>query len=106
MNLPIESFIPSGAGLVATIAGLVGMWFKFQSKVERLEEDKTEIKRQIEAVWKWKSDHENTATELREKFNKELAEVRASMLVTNEQFKQILAILSDIKDRIDKLEEK
>lgn len=106
MNIPVEQFIPTGAGLLATIVGLMGVWFKFQEKVERLEEDKQETRRQIDAFWKWKDEHEKTAMELREKFNREIAALNASMMVTSEQFKQIVSILNEIKDRIQELEKK
>lgn len=104
MEIPVEQFIPSGAGFLATIVSLAGMWFKFQAKVERLEEDKLDLKRQIEGLGKSFDTHEKEAIEMREHFNSQLSEFKGSLLVNGEQFKQILAMLQDIKDRITALE--
>lgn len=41
MSLSVESFIPSGSGLLVQIVLLVGAWFKFQNKVENLENSRT-----------------------------------------------------------------
>jgi len=100
-----------------TIIGLVGVWYRNQFKLERLEEKivdmrvlvdggSVENRRQIEAIWKWKDEHEKDSNSIRESFNKEISEIRGSMLVTNEQFKQIMTILQDIKDRVSKIEGK
>lgn len=117
MNLPIEQILPSGAGLIATISGLVGVWFKFQNKVDnidnylreekvRMKEEHEELMRQINAQWKWKESHEKEAAQIRASLNKDISEIRGGLLVTNEQFKQILEALKEIKERLTKLEEK
>lgn len=110
MNIPIEQFIPSGAGLVAAISGLIGIWFKFQNRIDNLEKEnfaeKTEYDRQINALWEWRDEHEKMAIEIREKFNREISEIRGSLLVTHEQYRQMIDILNDIKDRISVLEKK
>ena len=104
MNLPIEQFIPSGAGLLATLAGLAGVWFKVQNKVDNLERKDLEQGRQIEALWKWKDDNEKDASKAREEFSKELFKLEGAHMVTTEQFKQIMQILNEIKDRLSILE--
>jgi len=106
MSIPIEDFIPSGAGLLATVIGLVGMWFKFQNKVENLEREDSEQGRQLEAIWKWKDTHEKEAAQAREVFNKDISKLEGANLVTTEQFKQILHMLEEIKEKIKKLETK
>lgn len=117
MNIPIEQFIPSGAGLIATLAGLAGMWFKFQHKVETLERDRdeyrkdsrderTELRRQIDAFWEWKDDHDKQSSLIRERFNKDIAHLEGANLVVNEQFKQIVGMLEEIKERMSELERK
>lgn len=105
MNIDIEQFIPSGAGLLATIVSLVGMWFKFQNKVERLTETDIEQDRQIKAVWKWKEDLERDMFAVRERYNDRMSRMEGSNLVVVEQFKQIMTVLEDIKDRLEKLED-
>lgn len=113
----LEQLISSGAGLLFTIAGLIGVWYKFQNKVENLEEarksdiektkdERIEFRRQIEAVWKWKDEHQKEYSSLREDLQAEIAEIRGSTLVINEQFKQILEMLKEIKERLTKLETK
>ena len=106
MNLPIEQFIPSGAGLLGTIVGLIGIWFKFQNKVENLERKDDEQGKQILDVVKWSHDHEKEASTIREQLNKDIVKLEGSNLVVNEQFKRILEILEDIKERLTKLENK
>ena len=100
MNIPIEQFVPTGASLIATISGLVGMWFKFMNKVERPEEEKGEMKRQINAFWHWKDDYEKVASSNREKIYHDIARLDAAGLVVNEQLKNIVLILQEIKNEI------
>ena len=104
MNLPIEQFIPSGAGLLATIVTLIGMWFKFQNKVENLERKDNEQENKISDVIKWSHDHEKDAATAREQLSKDIFKLEGANMVVNEQFKQIMAMLQDIKERIEKLE--
>jgi len=106
MNIPIEQFIPSGSTLLGTIVAMTVAWNKIQNKLERSEEDRVENRRQIDAFWKWKDEHEKSAVEVREKFNREIAELHGSGLVIGEQFKQIMSILSEIKTRLDELEKR
>lgn len=103
--------------IVANTVTIVGLWFKMQNRIERLEEKKVEdqrsidrdcaeMKRQIEAIWDWKDEHEKNANDIREKYNRELSRLEGANLVVNEQFKQIMNILEDIKERISELEKK
>ena len=100
MNLSIEQI----ATWFGMLLGLAGVWFRTQFKIERLTEKNDEQVRQVEALWKWKDIHEKESTSFREVFNRELSELRGSVLVTNEQFKQIMGMLIDIKDRLARLE--
>lgn len=104
MNLPIEQFIPSGTTAVGGIISIVAIWFKFQNKVENLEKEDSEQARQIEALWKWKDEHTKESGNIREHLNRDIAEIRATALVVTEQFKQILEVLSEIKERLTFLE--
>lgn len=102
--------------------GLVGVWFRSQFKIERLEEklaehiirtDKKhdEFERQKDALWKWIDVHEKDTEATREKIFRELSELKGTQLVTSEQFKQVLGMLQDfkndfteIKNRLSQLE--
>lgn len=94
--------------------GLMGVWYRNQYKVERLTERDTdqdkklsdhimESMRQHEAFWKWKELHEKESTTMREFLNKEIAELRAAIFISGEQFKQILKISEEIKSRIEEI---
>lgn len=111
MNIDPIHFFTWGGSLV----GLAGVWYRSQFKIERLEEKQSdqrsyfddiskESTRQIEAIWEWKEKHGKESADIREHFNKEIAQVQGSLLVTNEQFKQIMNMLQDIKDRVSKIE--
>lgn len=102
MSFELSDLIP----WVSTVLGIVAVWFRNQYKLERLMEKDDEQGRQIEAMWKWKDSHEKDSSTIRENFNKEISELRGSMLVANEQFKQIMTILIEIKDRLSRLEHK
>lgn len=102
--MQLEDLLPSGAGLIGTIISLVAMWSKFQHKVERLEETDKEQDRQIKAMWDWKDALEKDIYAVREKYNDRMAKIEGANLVVTEQFKQILSILSEIKERISILE--
>ena len=102
MNITVEQIIT----WVAMFLGLAGVWFRYQYKVERLNEKDEEQDRQIEAMWKWKDSHEKEAAQNREHFNKEISELRGIALVSGEQFKQIMSLLQDLKERMIKLENK
>lgn len=104
MSIGIEELLPSGAGLITTIIALSIGWNKIQNKSERLEEKDAEQGRQIEAIWKWKDAHEKEAIISREGLNRDISRLEGANLVVNEQFKQIMSILQDIKERIERLE--
>lgn len=102
---------------VAMAVGLIGVWFRNQYKIERLEEKHKEVLdrikehgdedlRQLTALWKWKDEHEKDSNSIREEFNRGLSELRGGTMVINEQFKQIMAFLQDLKERMIKLEGK
>lgn len=106
MSLQLEQVFTALSVIIANTIAIVGLWFKMQNKIDRLEDEKIEAKRQIEAIWDWKDEHEKNANDIREKYNRELSRLEGANLVVNEQFKQIMNILEDIKERISELEKK
>lgn len=95
------AFITLGMSVVAG-------WFGFKYGIDRLNEKFTEhkkddddnhseAKRQLEAIWKWKDEHEKESTKTREHFYTAIAEVKSANLVTETKFLQVLKILEDIK---------
>lgn len=64
-----------------------------------------ELKRNIEAVWKWKDEHERDAANMREKYQVQLSEIKGGQMVVNEQFRQIMNDLREIKERLGKIED-
>lgn len=106
------------AFILAVIGGAVG-YGRLNRNVETnserltsLEDDKAESK-DVENAWgalkqmrDWKDVHEREEGIHREQFNKEISELKGSLLVSGEQFKQILAFLQDLKERMIKLENK
>lgn len=86
--------------------GFIAMWLKNQHKVERLNEKDSEQDRQHQAMWKWKDLHEKESAQIREQLHREIAELKGSQLVFGEQYKQIIAFLQDLKERMIKLENK
>ena len=86
--------------------GLIGVWFRNQFKIERLEEKNNENFRQIEAIWKWKEEHSKDSGIIRDDLNKDISEIRGSILVNGEQFKQVLNLLTEIKERLTRLEDR
>lgn len=89
---------------VGTLVTILGGWFGFKYGLDRVNEKITEDKRQIEALWKWINQHEKEANEMRERFNKDISRLEGANLVQTEQFKQILNLLEDIKERLNDLE--
>lgn len=89
---------------VGTLVTILGGWFGFKYGLDRVNEKITEDKRQIEALWKWINQHEKEANEMRERFNKDISRLEGANLVQTEQFKQILNLLEDIKERLSDLE--
>ena len=106
MNIPLEQIGLSGGTIISALAGIVAMWFKFQNKVDNLVDKDAEQGKKIEDIIKWSHEHEKEASGYRDAFNKELSKLEGASLVINEQFKQIMAMLEDIKERMGKLEEK
>lgn len=101
--MSIEQLIPLGSNILATIAALATFWIKLSNKVDRQEEIVSELKRQINAVWLWKDDFEKTSAISKEKFFHDIARLDASSLVVNEQLKNIVLILQEIKSEISNL---
>lgn len=102
MDLPLDHVVGYGTCVV----GIVASWFGMKYGLDRANEKIGENVRQIEAIWKWKDDHDKESNLIREKFNRDISELRASHLVATEQFKQIISILEDIKERLGELEDK
>lgn len=110
MNFELKDIVTWGG----TIGGLLGVWFRNQYKIERLEEraieqteaifrtDKEYI-RQVEALWKWKDQHERDALDTREKLNKDISELNGKNLVLTEKFTQIMTALIEIKAELIEL---
>lgn len=91
--IPIEVL----AGWGVTGAAIVGHVFVANYRIGRTEAEVVDF-------WKWKNTHEREAGNMREKYQNQLSELKGSILVTGEQFKQIMNILEDIKERITALE--
>lgn len=102
MNIPVEVLIGYGGSAVTIIGG----WFAMKYGQDRANEKIVELERQNNASWAWKEKHEAEAASLREKFNNELAGLKAGNLVINKQYEHIIDTLNDIKDRISSLEKK
>lgn len=85
---------------------VVGGWFTYKNKVDNLHDRDTEQGRQIEAIWKWKEQHDKDSHQWRSEFQKEISKLEGGILVSTEQFKQILGMLEDIKERLITLEKK
>lgn len=94
---------------------IAGVWFRSQFKIERMEErfaehvaedDKrhAELERQKDALWAWIDGHEKDSSKTRELFQKEISEIRGEQKVNIEQFKQVLGLLTEIKERLTRLE--
>ena len=108
----VELFSIGTAGV-----SIAGGWFGFKYGLDRVneklgehrkddEENHSESKRQLEAVWKWKDEHEKESTKIREQFYSAIAEVKSANLVTETKFQQVLNILEDIKLDIAELKKK
>lgn len=111
MSISIESIIT----WVGMFIGLLGVWFRNQFKIERLEEKhdehviSTEKKheeyvRQIEAIWRKADESEKEATATREKLNRDIGDLKGTVSVNSEQFRQVINILTEIKERLTRLE--
>lgn len=102
--IPIEVLVGWGV----TGAMIVGHVFVANYRIEKLEKEQEKHtlldKEGFNEVWKWKNSHEKEAGNMREKYQNQLSELKGSILVTGEQFKQIMNILEDIKERITALE--
>ncbi len=86
--------------------GAVGAWFTYKNKVDNLQDKDIEQGRQIDAMWKWKESHDKESNQIRSEFQRELSRLEGSLLVNVEQFKQILGMLEDIKERLITLEKR
>lgn len=117
MNIPIEQFLTSGAGIISTAIGLITMWNKFQNKLDNLEQDRIEDlarmneerqehRRQMEAMWVWKDGHERSASEQRERYNREIAMLEGKHMAGDERHSQVMSRLDDILSRLSALEKK
>lgn len=85
------------AGWGVTGAALIGHVFVANYRIGANEKS-------LDNVWKWKTSHEKDANDMREKYQIQLSELKGSQLVVGEQFKQIMAILTEIKMRLETLE--
>ena len=103
--------------MATLVFGAITGWFTLKFQVERLkerdvdqqnliEERHNEQRIKIDAIVKWSHDHEREAYEQRDKFNKEISRLEGSLLVTTEQFKQVLNRLEEIIERLSRLERK
>lgn len=106
MNFQPEQIFTAFAVIVANTITIASLWFRMQNKIERLEEDRSENKRQIIALWGWKDSHEREASDYKDSNNRELAKLGGQNLVVNEQFKQIMNSLSDIKEEFSDIRER
>lgn len=100
MTIETENIIWALGSLITILGG----WFGFRYGLDRANEKITENIRQLEALWKWVNTHEKEANEMRERFNKDISRLEGANLVQTEQFKQILNLLEDIKERLNYLE--
>lgn len=113
MNVPLEVLIGYGGTAVTVIGGWFAMRFgldRANEKIKDFKEDADkkhiEYQRQIDALWGWKDEHDKEAAEIREKLNASISELKGANLVHTEQFKQVLAMLQDIKDRLEEFEKR
>ena len=74
--------------------------------LERVNEKVAEGTRQMEALWKWKDDHDKEAAGMREKFNKDISRLEGSHMVQTEQYKQILQLLEELRDEFKQFKDK
>lgn len=105
MNIPLEQIGISGGTILSGVVAITTLWFKIQNKVENLERKDIEQEHKIDGINKWTHDHEKEAATSRENFSKELFELKGAQMVVGEQFKQIMSVLQDIKERMEKLED-
>lgn len=84
-------------GVFVTGAGIIGHVFVANFRINKNENE-------IDKVWNWKNSYEDDAHNRREKIQEQIAEIRGSQMVVSEQFRQIMGILTEIKNRIADLE--
>lgn len=101
MTIPLEVLIGYGGTAITVIGG----WFAMKFGLERVSEKVLESNRQIEALWKWKDEHDREAAGMREKFNKDLSRLEGAQLVQTEQYKNILQLLEQLRDEIRDIKE-
>jgi predicted nuclease with TOPRIM domain len=93
-------------GYAGTVITIVAGWFGMKYGLDRANEKILEGSRQIEALWSWKDEHEKDSNGIREHLNKDISRLEGAQMVQTEQFKQIMQILEDIKERMGELENK
>jgi len=104
--MDLTQILPNGFNLLALIVSIIVIWQKMQNKVETLEAKDAEQGRQLFLLWAWKDTHEKEASENRLQLQKEMAKLEGAILVTNEQFKHIISMFEEIKERLSVLEKK
>lgn len=97
--------ISVASGFLITFASVVAYGQNMLNKIENLTNASNNNIKAIDDIWRWKSSHEKDSFATRETLQKELARLEGHNMVTNEQFKQIMAMLTDIKIRMEKLED-
>ena len=102
MNIPLEVLIGYGGTAVTIIGG----WFAMKFGLEGVNEKVAESHRKMEALWKWKDEHDREANTMREKFNKDISRLEGGHMVQTEQYKQILQLLEELRDEFKEFREK
>lgn len=93
MNIPFETLI----GWAGTMI-VIGISYGVLSFRTNQNDDN------IKDLWKWKDSHQKDVSETREKFQNQISELKGASLVTQEQFRQIMAMFEEIKERLLTLE--
>lgn len=88
-----ETLVGWGIGVVM----FIGHAFVANYRIDKNEKE-------LANVWKWKEMHVKESGEIRERFQTSISELKGSQMVVNEQFKQIMFMLIEIKDRLSALE--
>lgn len=104
MSFELKDLITIVSGVFFGGVAIIGTWFKFQNKVENLEHEDQEQIRQITALWSWKDKHEDDHIKHREEVNREMFLLKGANISITEQLKQIILMLTEIKERLAYLE--
>lgn len=86
-------------GWGVTGAALIGHVFVANYRIGKTETS-------VDQIWSWKNKHEQDTADTKEKYQAQISELKGSQLVSGEQFKQIMTLLQDLKERMIKLENK